>query len=163
MTAIERLDVAFEHDRLEYQRFDMMAALLDQRIDDENADAAKSEYRDAVVELEQRRIELDRSTLSYVQGEDSSVTLAESIDAVDEAYRLCRKRTVSLETTVSSVPTPPILVLWGDSHLETPKGIPANAELTLSSVSHSHPDPIAINIESEIPANVSPSIIMGLR
>lgn len=162
MTVIERLDVAFERDRLEYQRFDLMATLLDQRIDDENADTAKSEYRDAVAELEQRRIELDQSTLRYIQGEDSSAALVESIDAVGEVYRVCRKRMVSLEMTVSSVQTPPLLVFWGDSALEIPKGIPTSAELTLSSVSRSHPDPIPINIESEIPANISPSIIGSL-
>lgn len=141
----------------------MMATLLDQRVDDVNADAAKSEYRDAVAELEQQRIELDRSTLRYVQGEDSSAALVESIDAVDEAYRLCRKRTVSLETIVSTGSNSPLLVLWGDPFIEIPKGLTVNAEVALSTVGHSYSDPIAIDTKSEIPASVSPSIVGGLN
>lgn len=161
MAAAEHLDVAFERDRLESRRFDTMAVLLDQRLDGSNDDV-KNRYREAVVELERRWIELNRSTLAYVQGEDSSTALVESADAVVEAYRKYKERTRVLETRVSAVPFPPLVVLWGDADIEIPKGTTIDAELALSAVGHSHPDPITIESESEIPASVSSSVVERL-
>lgn len=162
MASVERLDVAFERHRLGSQRFDTIAALLDQRIDDSNHDT-KNGYREAVIELEQQRIELERSTLAYVQGEDSSAALIESVDAVTEAYRMYRERTVSLETTVSDASTSPLLVLWGDPVIEVPKGATVNAELSLATVGRSHPDSIAVNVESEMTANRTSLTVEGLN
>ena len=161
MKAIERLDVVFERDRLESQRFDTMAALLDQRINDSNDDV-RNGYREAVTELEQHQIELDRSTLAYVQEADSAVKVIESVDAVDEAYRECEKRTMALETTVSDVSTAPILVVWGGDNIEVPKGTTVDTQVILSTVGRSHPDSIAIDVESEISASVSPSLVRSL-
>lgn len=162
MRSIERLDVAFERDRIESQRFDTMAVLLDQRIDDVHDDVAKNEYREAVIELEQRRIELDRSVLAYVRAKGSSATLIASVDAADEARHAYQASTEELITTISDVPVPPLIVLWGRSVLEVPKGGTAHAEATLSTVSRSHPDSITIDVESAIPASGSPSLIKGL-
>lgn len=161
MKAIERLDVVFERDRIESRRFDTIATLLDQRVDDSNDDV-RNGYREAVVELEQRRIELDRSVLAYVQDEDSSMTLVQSVDAVEEAYHVCHERTVSLETTASNVPIPPLVVLWGDSVLEVPKGATVDTEMVLSTAGRPHPDPIVIDVESEMSTSVSPSIVGSL-
>lgn len=161
MAAAERLDVAFERDRLKSRRFDMMAVLLDQRLDGSNDDV-KNGYREAVVELERQWIELNRSTLAYVQGEDSSTALVESADTVVEAYREHEERTRVLETRVSAVSFPPLVVLWGDADIEIPKGTTVDAELALSAVGHSHPDPVTIESESEIPASVSPPVVERL-
>lgn len=161
METIERLDVVFKWERLGSRRFDTMAILLDQRIGDLN-DNMKNGYREAVAELEQRRIELERSTLAYVHGEDSSAALIESLDAVAEAYQVCRERTVSLETTVSAASPSPLLVLWGDPLIEVPKGATGNAEVALSVVGRSYPNSITIDTKSEIPASASPSIVGGL-
>lgn len=161
MASIERLDVAFERNRSGSKRFDTMAALLDQRINDSDDDV-RNGYREAVVELEQRRIELDRSTLAYVQEADSAAKIVESVDAVDEAYRECEERTMALETTVSDVSTAPILVVWGGDDIEAPKGTTVDTQVVLSTVGRSHPDSIAIDVESEIPASVSPSLVRSL-
>lgn len=162
MTSIERLDEAFDRDGFGSQRFDTMAALLDRRSDDSPDEDVSEGYREAVIELEQRRIELDRSTLAYVRGEDSSTTLIDSIDAVDAAYREYDESTVALKATVSDVSTAPILVVSGTPDIEIPKGTTIGAELALSSVGRSHPDPIAVRVESEVSANVSPRTIEDL-
>lgn len=161
MNGIERLDGAFERDRLESRRFDTMAALLDQPIDHSNDDA-RNGYREATVELEQRWIELDRSTLAYVQSEDSSTTLIESIDTVDVAYREREERTTALETAISDVPMSPMVVIQGNADIEVSKGATVGAELALSVIGRSHPDPITVDVESEIPASVSPLVVNGL-
>lgn len=161
MRAIERLDEAFERGRLESQRFDMMAALLDQPIDD-SSDDTRNEYREAVVELGRRRIELDRSILAYVQAEDSSATLVEAVDAVDVAYRAREERATALETTVSDVSMPPMVLVRGNADIKVPKGTTVDAELALSVVGHPHSHSIAVNVESKVPASVSPSVISSL-
>lgn len=162
MASIERLDVAFERDRSGSKRFDTMAVLLDQRIDDSNDDGVRNGYREAIVELEQRRIELDRSTLAYVEDEDSPATLVESVDAVDEAYRVCQERTVALETIISTVLTSPMLIVWSDPVIETPKGMTVDAEVVLSTIGRPHLDSIDLDVESEIPASVASSTVEGL-
>lgn len=161
MNGIERLDGAFERDRLESRRFDTMTALLDQPIVHSNDDA-RNGYRKATVELEQRWIELDRSTLAYVQAEDSSATLVDAIDAVDVAYREREERMRALETAVSAIPMSPMVVVQGDADIEASKGATVDAELALSIIGRAHPDPITIDVESEIPASVSPSVVDGL-
>jgi hypothetical protein len=162
MASVERLDVAFERDRLGSRRFDTMATLLDQRFDDSSDEDTRNGYREAIVELEQRRIELERSTIAYVEGEESSMTLVESIEAVDESYRRFKENTMALETTVSDVPTPPLLVVWGDPTIEVQKGTTDNVWLTLATVGRSHPDSIVVDVESEIPTSVTPSTIRRL-
>lgn len=161
MNGIERLGGAFERDRLESRRFDTMAALLDQPIVHSNDDA-RNGYREATVELEQRWIELDRSTLAYVQAEDSSATLVDAIDAVDVAYREREERMSALETAILDVPMSPAVVIQGDADIEITKGATVDAELALSIIGRAHPDPITVDVESEIPASVSPSVIGGL-
>lgn len=161
MALVERLDMVFERDRHGSRRFDTMTALLDQWIDDSNDDA-KNGYREAVVELEQRRIELDRSALAYVQGENPSTTFVESVDTVDEAYTVCQERTETLEAAVSSIQIPPLLTLWGDPAIEVPKGATIDAELSLTTAGRSHSDSIAIDVASEISANVFPSTVESL-
>lgn len=161
MESIECFDIVFEQDRLGSQQFDTMAALLDHRNDD-SSDDVKDKYREAVIELEQRRIELDRSALAYVQGKESSMALVESVDAVDKAYQVCQKRMIVLETAVSDAITQPLLVLWGNSTLEVPKGATVNAAMTLSVVGRSHPNLIRIDAESEMPATVLPSTVGNL-
>lgn len=162
MKAIEHLNEAFERDRLHSRRFDTMATLLDQRIDDANGGAAKGEYREVVLELEQRQIELERSALAYVQGEGSSETLVESVDAADKASHTYQKSTGRLETTVSDIPILPLVVLWGGSALEIPTSMAAHTEVNLSTVGRSHPDSISIDVESEIPVGVSSPLVKGL-
>jgi exonuclease VII small subunit len=162
MTSIERFDAVFERDRLGSRRFDMMATLFDQRFDDSNDTDERTEYRKAVVELEQRRIELERSALAYVEGEESSTTLVESVDAVGESYRKCNESTTALEAAVSDVSTSPLLVLWGGPTVEVPKGADVTAELALATVGHLHLDSIVVDVESEMPASVTPSTIASL-
>lgn len=161
MRVIERLDEAFERNRLDSQKFDTMAALLDQPIDD-SSDDTRNEYRKAVVELGRRRIELDRSILAYVQAEDSSVTLVEAVDAVDVAYREREERMRALETAISDVSISPMVVVQGDADIEAPKGATAGAEMVLSVIGRSHPDPITVDVESEIPVSASPSVVDDL-
>lgn len=162
MASIERLDTVFEQQHLEHRRFDTIAVLLDQLNNYSNGDDAKSGYRETIVELKQRRIELERSTLAYVQGEDSSSTLVESTDAVSEAYRESKEKIAALETDVSDVPIPPLLVIGGDPAIEIPKGATVSAELTLSTIGRSPPDSIVVDTESDIPATVTPSILERL-
>ncbi|WP_336342874.1 hypothetical protein [Halalkalicoccus ordinarius] len=161
MNAIERLDGTFERDRFESRRFDTMAALLDQPIDRSNDDA-RNGYRKATIELEQRWIELDRSTLAYVQAEDSSATLVNAIDAVDVAYREREERMKALETAVSAIPMSPMIVVQGDADIEASKGATVGTELVLSVIGPAHPDPITVDVESDISASVSPSVVDGL-
>lgn len=161
MNTIERLDGAFERDRLVSRRFDTMAAFLDQPINHSDDDA-RNGYREAIVELEQRWIELDRSTLAYVQAEDSSATLVDAIDSVDVAYREREEHMRALETTVSAISMSPMVVVQGDADVEVSKGATGGAELALSVIGRSHPDPITVDVESEIPASVSPSVVDGL-
>lgn len=161
MKAIEHLDEAFERDRLESQRFDTMAALLDQPIDD-LSDDTRNEYREAVVELGRRRIELDRSILAYVQAEDSSATLVEAVDAVDVAYRVHKERATALETTVSDVSLPPMVLVQGNADIKVPKGTTVDAELALSVIGDSHFHSTIVDVESKIPASVSPSVAGSL-
>lgn len=161
MRVIERLDEAFERNRLDSQRFDTMAVLLDQPIDD-SSDDTRNEYREAVVELGRRRIELDRSILAYVQAEDSSVTLVEAVDAVDVAYRACEKRATALETTVSDVSIPPMVLVRGNADIKVPKGTTVDVELVLSVIGRSHSHSIAVGVDSKVPARVSPSVFGSL-
>lgn len=161
MDAIERVHVTFERDRIDYRRFDTMASLLDQAIDEADDDAARA-YRETVTELEQRRIELDRSALAYVQNENPAETLVESVDAVDQAYRQCERRIETLETTVSGVSVPPLLIVSGDPVVEFSKGTTVSRELTLFNVGRSHTDSIAVDTECEVRASATPSSIDGL-
>ncbi|MDL5362822.1 hypothetical protein [Halalkalicoccus sp. NIPERK01] len=162
MASTERLDAVLEQQRFEHRRFDTIAVLLDQLRDDSDGDDAKSEYRETISELEQRRIELERSTLAYVQGEDSSSTLIKSVDTVSEAYRESKEKIAALETDVSDAPIPPLLVVWGDPDIEIPKGAVGSMELTLSTIGRSHPDSIVIDTESDIPTKVTPSVLESL-
>lgn len=160
MASIERLDTAFERDRIEYQRFDTMAALLEQRADRSDDDVT-DEYREAITELEQRRIEVDRATLAYVEGEDPARTVIESADVVEKAYQRLERQTEALRTAVSDVSIPAVLVVSGDPDIEIPKGTTANGELTLFNIGSSHPDSIAVDVEGDITAKVTPSSITG--
>lgn len=160
MDAIERVHVTYERDRIDYRRFDTMATLLDQGI--EERDDAARDYREAITELEQRRIELDRSTLAYVQGESSADTVVESVDTVNGAYQECKPRIETLETTVSDVSVPPFLIVSGDPVVEVSKGTTVSREQTLFNVGRSHPGSIAVETESEVRASVTPSSIDGL-
>jgi hypothetical protein len=155
MDAIDRVHASYERDRIGYRRFDTMASLLDQTAD-EGDDAARN-YRETVIELEQRRIELDRTALAYVQGENPAETLVASVDAVDEAYRRCERRIETLETTVSDVSVPPLLIVSGNPGVEVPKGTTVSRELTLFNVGRSHTGSIAVDAESEVRTSATPS------
>lgn len=160
MDAIERVHVTYERDRIDYRRFDTMATLLDQGIEERDDDVAR-DYREAITELEQRRIELDRSTLAYVQGESSANTVVESVDTVNGAYQECKRRIETLETAVSGVSVP-LLIVSGDPVVEVSKGTTVSRELTLFNVGRSHPGSIAVETESEVRASATPSSIDGL-
>lgn len=162
MTAIEQLDTAFERSHTEHHRSDTIAALIDRRIDEAAEGAAVNEYREAILKLEERRIELDRASLAYIQEKDSSMTLLKSINAVNEAYQESQEKTAALKTAVSGVELPTVLVIWGDPDIEIPKGTTADVELALSLIGRSHPDSIPVESESEIPTSVSPSVVESL-
>lgn len=162
MDGIERVHATFERDWVDYRRSDTMATLLDQAIEEGVDDAAK-DYWEGITELEQRRIELNRSTLAYVQDESSAETLVESVDAVAGAYRECERRIETLETTVSDVSVPPLLIVSGDPMVEASKGTTVSRELTLFNVGRSHADSISVDTESEVTMAVVPSSIDGLE
>lgn len=162
MTAIERLDTAFERNHREHHCSDTIAALIDRRIDEAVEGAAVNEYREAILKLEERRIELDRASLAYIQEEDSSMTLVKSINSVNEAYQESKKKTAALKTVVSGVELPTVLVIWGDPDIEIPKGTTVDVELALSLLGRSHPDSIPVESESEIPTSVSSSVVKSL-
>lgn len=162
MDGIERVHATFERDRVDYRRSGAMATLLDQSIE-EGVDDVARDYREGITELEQRWIELNRSTLTYVQDESSAETLVESVDAVAGAYRECERRIETLETTVSDVSVPPLLIVSGDPMVEASKGTTVSRELILFNVGRSHADSISVDTESEVTMAVVPSSLDGLK
>jgi hypothetical protein len=162
MESIERLDQTSERDRLSSRRFDAMAVLLDQRIDESDGDDASGRYREAITELEQLRVELDRAILAYVYEEAPAGAVVEAVDGIEAAHSERDRAAEELETVAADFSMPPLLIVSGPENVEIRKGTIEYVELHLSNAGGPSAETIAIDCESDVPASVTPSTVEDL-
>ena len=162
---IDELQEAFEADRAEMERHDLVATgLRYQSAGDSEPVTVADEFVQVATELDERRVKLNEAILGYLADEGDPKTLVTRIDETLEAYEKVASKREELHEHTDDVHLGVLLRVAEIDPIRVPKGAPVDIETTLENLGSDTETGITIETETEgqISVAVSPETIGSL-